>query len=327
MLSRLQHRVHHTQSSAFAAGTKANYQSHLNSYLCFCIYFSLVPFPLSCINLLPFLQLFSESVSSYQYVSNVLSTLKCIATMLGHNLDTVTTSNLSMFMAGLKRNMGNSVCQKLPLTPQMLLLMSQFVDMSNSFHLCVWSAILFMFFTFFRKSNVMPDSSLKFDSAKQVTRGSILIDEGKTLMIVKVTWSKTIQYSQRILYIPVCHIPGSTLCPVKAFAKLCELVPVSDTSPAFVYCRNGKVIPLVYKVFVKQLRHWLTCIGIRCPNLYSSHSLRRGGATWAFQSGVSPELIKLQGDWQSDCYSRYINVSLSRKMSTSNMMAANILRL
>ena len=37
---------------------------------------------------------------------------------------------------------------------------------------------------------------------------------------------------------------------------------------------------------------------------YSGHSFRRGGATFAFNLGVNPELIQYLGDWASDAYKR-----------------------
>ena len=324
-LASIHSRASSTQSDAFAAGTKANMRSHLNSYLAFCNYFSLVSFPLTCSNLLPFLQVFSESVTSYAYVSNVLSTIKTVSHMLGHSIPHVTSIQLSLFMSGSQRKMGMLVHQKLPLTPVMLSKMYSCVDFNDSFQVCVWSTILFMFFTFFRKSNVLPHSPTSFDPCKQVTRSSIVISPDSSFMLVKVTWSKTIQFRQRTLDIPVSSVPGSTLCPVSSYLRLCTLVPAFPHSPAFCYIVNNSLVPLVYSVFVNQLRFWLKCIGVKSTQLYSSHSLRRGGATWAFQSGVTPELIKLQGDWQSDCYLRYVQVNFSRKLSTTSMMAANIL--
>ena len=316
-----------TQSEAFASGTKSNMKSHINSYLSFCIYFALTALPLDCTNLLPFLQLFSQSVRSFHYVNNVLSSIRTISRLLGYTIDHITTVQLSLFMSGLKRNMGIMVSQSLPITPHMLLHMSEYVQFSDSFELCVWSAIVFMFFSFFRKSNVMPDSISSFDNTKQLSRNSILVDPSDMFMIVRVTWSKTIQFAHKVLYVPISSVPGSKLCPVSNYVKLCHLVPSPLTSPAFVYYCNNRVVPLVYNVFVKQLRYWLICVNVQSPYLYSSHSLRRGGATWAFQCGVSPELIKLQGDWQSDCYLRYINVSLTRKFTTSSQMARAVLRL
>ena len=38
------------------------------------------------------------------------------------------------------------------------------------------------------------------------------------------------------------------------------------------------------------------------PGLYGTHSLRRGGATWALKCGLSADVIKLLGDWKSSAY-------------------------
>ena len=53
------------------------------------------------------------------------------------------------------------------------------------------------------------------------------------------------------------------------------------------------------------------------PHLDSSHSFRRSGATFAFKSGVSSELILLQRDWKSDAYKRYLSFSLDDKLSVA----------
>jgi hypothetical protein len=44
-------------------------------------------------------------------------------------------------------------------------------------------------------------------------------------------------------------------------------------------------------------------------NAFSAHSLRRGGASYAFELGLSPLQIKLRGDWASDAYERYVFIS------------------
>ncbi|KAI8516382.1 hypothetical protein Bbelb_049630 [Branchiostoma belcheri] len=58
-------------------------------------------------------------------------------------------------------------------------------------------------------------------------------------------------------------------------------------------------------VFDKALKCILVRAGLN-PHLYSLHSGRRGGATFAFRAGVPVELIRLQGDWRSDAYLLYL---------------------
>ena len=49
---------------------------------------------------------------------------------------------------------------------------------------------------------------------------------------------------------------------------------------------------------------------------YTLHSLRRGGATFAFQSNMEDQMIKLLGDWASNAYRRYCDVSLDKRFNS-----------
>ena len=186
---------------------------------------------------------------------------------------------------------------------------------------CVWAAMLLMFFTFFRQSNVLPLSASQFDPSKQLSQSSISLYSD--FMVVKVTWSKTIQFSQKTFFVPIAAVSGSNLCPVSAYRSLLDLVPIAPCNSAFCYLSHGNPVILTYTAFVKQFRIWLSELGLS-PNMFSCHSFRRGGATWAFQSGVPDIIIKAQGDWSSDCYMRYSNFSIADRLVASVKMSKSI---
>ena len=48
---------------------------------------------------------------------------------------------------------------------------------------------------------------------------------------------------------------------------------------------------------------------------YSTHSFRRGFATFAFRSNVAADEIQVLGDWQSDVYKKYISLSVDDKLN------------
>ena len=83
-----------------------------------------------------------------------------------------------------------------------------------------------------------------------------------------------------------------------------------------------KVI-VTYHKFQAQLKKYISLIGLD-PELFSSHSFRRGGATLAFQANVRSELIQLQGDWLSDAYKKYLQFSLKDKIAVSKQMYKHI---
>ena len=58
------------------------------------------------------------------------------------------------------------------------------------------------------------------------------------------------------------------------------------------------------------------------PTKYSGHSLRRGGATLAFTLGTDHSLIKFLGDWSSDVYLIYNEISMVDKLLLPRKLAA-----
>ena len=61
--------------------------------------------------------------------------------------------------------------------------------------------------------------------------------------------------------------------------------------------------------------------------IFSLHSLRRGGATFAYQSNMEGDMIKLLGDWTSDCYKRYVDVSMDKRYDSMKAFVEALNRL
>ena len=88
------------------------------------------------------------------------------------------------------------------------------------------------------------------------------------------------------------------------------MCPGQPHDPAFmVRTREGKVCPLTYKRFSQQIKDWVERVGLPAHK-YTSACLWRGGTSWAFKVNLPAEAIKLLGDWASDCFRRYIDVTL-----------------
>ena len=85
-------------------------------------------------------------------------------------------------------------------------------------------------------------------------------------------------------------------------------------------------MPITYRHFSQFLSRVIQAIGL-VPAHYSPHSFRRGGTSFAFRCNVPAELIQRQGDWQSDAYLVYLEMSSAQKRQAVNSMAAQILLL
>ena len=172
---------------------------------------------------------------------------------------------------------------------------------------------------------MVPPSRRKFEPSKHLCRRDISVCPAGLSVLLK--WSKTNQSSARLVQIPIVPIPGSPLCPLTAYKNMLKLVPASPASPAFsLPDSNSKRVCLTHATFVSHLQQLISLTG-RDPKGFTGHSFRRGGATFAFRSGVPGELIQLQGDWRSDAYLRYLDFSLDSKLAVSSKMATAILNL
>lgn len=95
--------------------------------------------------------------------------------------------------------------------------------------------------------------------------------------------------------------------------------------PAFMYILESKTHILSYATFLQMLKSCLSQIGLD-PSKYSGHSFRRGGASFALECGLPPDLIKSQGDWKSDAYQSYLDPSLSFRVQVAERLGSEMLR-
>ena len=305
-----------SKRKAYAAGTMINLKTQWKTYFMFCIYFELDPFALSSTNICAYLQFISRSLSSYSSVINYLGAVKVLCNLLDLTYPKQ-DMDLKLTLKGLRRTMAKEVKQAQPITPNILLDMFSVIDIHDPGHITYWCAFLFLYFLMFRSSQLFPKTTNVSLLCKVLKRKDVTIVND--MCFVSVNWSKTIQYKQKKVTIPLRRLVGSPLCPVAAFELMCELVPASAESVAFGSTRGG-YSPILYGQFQKKLRKFLTAANYDAA-AYSSHSFRRGAATWAFKNGVPEHMIKLYGDWSSDAYRRYLDVDLSQKVKVFDCMA------
>ena len=305
----------HAQQSAYATGTINNLRSHLRSYFMFCVATGHSPLVFSAQHICHYL-VFLSRTASYSTLKNHLSSIGLLFQLHNMHIDLHQDFFIRLTLRGLKRIHGHSPSTKLPITPQILLRLRSTINFQQSLDLVFWTAALVAFFTFFRKSNSFVSSSTAFDPARNLTRNDVQILQ--SFALITVTWTKTIQNKERLLSIPIPRIPNSPLCPVSALEHYFLQVPVSISPclPFFTFVQGNQLHPLTYSLFVKLLRTKLSALGLQ-PELYSSHSFRRGGASFAFALHLPGELIQLQGDWKSDAYLHYLDKPLTQRLKVA----------
>ena len=165
-------------------------------------------------------------------------------------------------LTGIKRLKGESVQQKLPVDQHMLYKIRTCLKPYCSLDMTFWAACLVAFFSFLRMGNLLLPSASSFNPTVHLTLKDITFHKWGT--ILKLRWSKTIQFSERILCIPLPKIQNSPLCPTAALKRAIALsMTTGHNGPAFsylVYCTDT-IKPLTYKDFLAKFKDCLSKVG------------------------------------------------------------------
>ena len=272
----LDNRVAGSLKQGFQAGSAKNLRYEINKYLEFCIQFRLHPLPASDIQIRRFAQYIADTptINAYGTVTNYIGAVKTYHKLMGFKPPDMQNYITSRILKGIRSQLAGPSHQARPITVETMNLMSSKVDKTSPEQVTAWTAMVFAFLMLLRKSNLVPEMQKVFDGAKQLTRGCLTL--AANAVMVDVVWSKTLQYKEKILNIPLIKLRNKAICPVFWLLLMIQLNPASASDPAFCYYKGGKFMILTYPHLTYWLRKWLIMCDID-PEGYSSHSFRRGG--------------------------------------------------
>ena len=294
-----------------AESSSKNLKTYINTHVKFCNKYKLEMFPADVLQMRRYIVHLAETHDSIDSMKNYVSGVRSLHLLLGFQAPQSDHYLYKKTVDGIKRQKNHVVKQAKGMTPGLLAQMSHFVDKSDLRQVVAFTTILSGFHLLFWKSNLVPDSSVKFDPTKQLARRNFF--RLPHCYIARVYWSKTLQFHEKALDIPLVPNIDKRICPVHWLDYIFSTIPGRQSSPAFTYVNKiGELVALNYSQLIDWMRTWVTLAGERASD-YTSHSLRRGGAQWAAQSGIQPHIIKLLGDWKSEAYLRYLDMSLQSR--------------
>ena len=305
-------RVAYTKGESLKNSIKKNLLVQLNSYEKFCNHFRLPYFPADNKQINRFGQFLARTFKSPDTVGNYQSAVRTFLALLGLPIPNSQDKEAQMFTQGMKRVLDHEVKQAAPMTPEILLRMNRVVDYTSQIDMVAWVATLIRFTMFLRKSNLVPDTMITFNPTMQFTRQDFNVTGPASVMMAEITWAKNLQFKQKILRIPVLPVENKAICPVMWMHFMMAQVPAGPQDPAFTIWVRGEKLALSANQLVARMRKWLKLIK-EDDEEYSLHSLRRGGATFAYQCNIEGEMIKHLGNWASEAYKRYIDVSMDER--------------
>ena len=267
----------------FAKGSLSNTISHLRQPSIFCVSFNVEFLPASRDTLLGFIELMSRSCG-FEHIQHVLGSVKFLHEAKGH-VYAGNSFEFKVLFRGLKRKLSLTTKQALPITPEMLILMYQHVNINNPADLAHWTAFLFALRLLYRKSSIAPVSLTSFSPVTGLSREKAVLNEN--VVLVFQNFSKTNQFMATSRTTPLVSGNIQALDPVFHYRKLVVENVVSPIFPAFSFFLGSRLKCVTHKSFTEKLKNLLVKIGLD-PNLWSGHSFRRGGASFLYRLGIDP---------------------------------------
>jgi hypothetical protein len=169
----------------------------------------------------------------------------------------------------------------------------------SSVHPTLFREVLGTLTEFYSSDTLMSSSRMREQSLKSDIRKQISSEIGKSV-------SPFFKFQET----------NFALC----WPSLFQAVKVIPSLPTFSYAPFRWVHYIELLSGVKQM----ASISGADPQQFGCHSLHRGGATFAAGCSVPAFYIKLQGNWSSDCYTRYITLSLEAKLTAPSLMSKGI---
>uniref|UniRef100_A0A1I8HP12 PH domain-containing protein n=1 Tax=Macrostomum lignano TaxID=282301 RepID=A0A1I8HP12_9PLAT len=279
-------------ADAWAPSTRASYASNLEQWQRFCNLEGVQPLAASPVHLVEYVRRLAKRGVAPGSLGGHLAAISWSFKLA--QLPDITKSGLiDLAVKSAKRTSGHSVKQKDPITPAVLLSLANQVNPRDPADAAFWAAVLCCFWALLRKANVCG-------------RHSILVGDTQAdsqCWRLRVRQSKTNQCGQDYQ-----EAGSHPLCPVQALRRHFQTNKLRS-APALtrLFCVHiaGSWCPMSSRQFDRRLARALTDAGW-AATAFSGHSLRRGGACLAFDSGLDVEQIKRLGGWRSGAVSRYL---------------------
>lgn len=235
-----------TMRKSYQPSSLKNIKSQALIYHRFCNYYGFRMFPATAWQLVRYARYIANTVTSYETVQNYLAGVRKLHELGGYKVPGPQEPNIKHIMRALRQELAHPIKQAEPMTPVMLQAIYHQVDLKNKTEIVAYIALLVGFYLFLCKSNLVPDGKNSFNPQKQLTRADLHIGNKTVLVVIK--WSKTIQYQEKELLLPLLLAKDITICPIFWLKLMIKKVRATGSEPLFaIPCINGKgVEPLTY---------------------------------------------------------------------------------
>ena len=303
-------------TQCYADSTLETKTAQLQKYSKFCTEFKdyLKPIPCKSKQVALYVSYLVKTLK-YSSIKGYVSALSIYLQSIGEPAIDYNNYKVYAAMRGARRMLGDQPKQAAPILPHHILGICAHLT-GNPGHVTFRAAMLLSFRALLRKQHVTLSNA-------HLLREDITIQDWG--MMVRVSTSKTIQFKQKVLVIPVSRVPDERLCAVHWVERHLKQAPAPQKAPLFMNPGPAGLEGLSYDTYQSTLRLMCKRAGLN-PEDFSSHSMRRGGTTYLGMIGIPVQDIKVRGDWSSDCVLQYLKTPIDVLIQQDVMVAAMIAR-
>lgn len=259
-------------ASAFRPSTLKNHKYILKLFVGFALALRQDYIAPSAALIMAFIEHLAITQRTAASVLSSISTLKAVLHRQGISIKNFADTQVVSQLRSVKINKRTPALQRAPVQlAELRLIVHHLTHMEYAQQLVV--AILVLFMTSFRQSNLAPSTQRGFDITRHLTRADVRLASSYVQIAEK--WSKTRQQITRDRWIAVPRVYGSPLCLHAALSALLRVSPSTAPRQPLLTFDDGAVMPISF--ITKAFKLALARAGLAQRSL-TLHSLRRGGA-------------------------------------------------
>ena len=136
-------------------------------------------------------------------------------------------------LLALKRELAHEVKKAPPVTAKILVEIYQFVNLNSDREVVSYGCLVLGFCLFLPRSNLVPETVKGFNNSEQLVRSDVW--KYTFMTMVDIRWSKTDQYRNKILNLPLVKANNKTIFPVFWLDHILNRIKATAQDPVFSY--------------------------------------------------------------------------------------------
>ncbi len=269
-------------------------------YLKFCQQYRLQPIDPEVSTILAYLEYLAQKLVSPKSIQNYWASVKFFHWIHQATFRNKQHPQVQLMLRAIPLTKRHTSTQKQPLQKHHLSKMCYILDQQGDMGLVIKCALLLGFNGFLRASNLCIANTQAFDPHRHFSRQDVINTPHG--LLIKLKWAKNMQTSLQPEYIPIPHVQPIHIDPVSAFNNMCSSIPAPAQGPLLVLPGGSPLTITKLRAVFNML-----CNQVQCKaELYSLHSLRRGGASHTLAQGAHHKDIQRHGAWSSASFWDYI---------------------